>query len=108
MTKGGNMSDRKPKTKPLISAQWLGIDEVHAYFGGILSRSEVERLMKENHIRSRWAKGRISAHVKDVQQWDEDIRRATDTETTKILGAGFIVPVDYILQAETGKRGRYA
>ncbi len=90
-----------------IEPRWLGIDEVHQYFGGLISRAEVERLMKDNHIRSRWSKGRISAHIKDVEQWDDDIRRAKDPKTTQALGADFIVPVAYILQTETGKR-RYA
>jgi hypothetical protein len=98
----------KPRTKKAAAvpdARWLGVDAVHAYFGGMISRANVEELMKSNHIKSRWVKGRLCAHIKDVEQWDDDIRRAKDTYTTRLLGADFIVPVAYILNNETGKRG---
>lgn len=100
------MSAQPKATKaPSIEPRWLGVDDVHAYFGGIISRAEVERLMKDNHIPSRYCKSRLSAHIKDVEQWDDDVRRAKDTSTTAMLGAGFITPVAYITRQETGKRG---
>lgn len=95
----------KPAEKPKVSARWLGIEQVWEYFGGILSREEVEHLMKNNHIKSWWKKRRIVTHIKNVEQWDDDIRRARDTDTTKMLGAGYIIPVSYVLKNETGRRG---
>lgn len=92
------------KNEETIQARWMSVDAVHAFLGGILSRSEVERLMKENHIPARWVKNRLSADRRDVEQWVDDIRRAKTPETTRLLGADFIVPVSYILQSETGRR----
>jgi hypothetical protein len=89
-----------------IEPRWLSVDDVHAYFGGIISREEVEKLMKNNFIPSRYCKSRLSAHIKDVEQWDDDVRRAKDTGATARLGAGFITPVAYIVRQETGKRGQ--
>lgn len=92
------------KLSAAIEPRWMGVEQVYNYFGGLLSRQEIEHLMKNNHIKSWWKKRRIVTHLKNVEQWDDDIRRAKDPHTTKMLGAGYVVPVGYVLQTETGRR----
>lgn len=95
---------RTPKYRPHIEPRWLDVQAIHEFFGGILSYTEIETLLKDGHIPARWKRGRLSARVQDVEQWEQDIARAKDPQTTARLGADYIVPVAYILSSET-KRG---
>jgi hypothetical protein len=74
--------------------QWIGVTAVHAKLGGAIGIHEVRRLMRENHIKSWWVRGKLVTSVANCDEWMRKIENSAHAGSH--AGVPYIVPIAFL------------
>lgn len=83
--------NKQKNITPEASHEWMGPAKVYAKLGGMIGVHEVRRLMKENHIRSWWVRGKLMTTSHECEKWMKAVENSP--KTPHHCGVGYIVPV---------------